>query len=456
MTVYTKALAAVRREQMLPPASSVVVGLSGGADSVALLHLLLSLREELSLCSVTAVHINHGLRGEEAARDQRFVEEICKKWDVPLTVYACDVASLAAEWGVGVEEAGRQVRYQQFRTCADALNNGYIATAHTASDNAETVLLHLCRGSGLHGLSGIPPVRGRIVRPLIDCTREEIEAYCKQHGLSYVTDSTNADVSYARNRIRQLVMPQLREVNPRVETAIGRLVARAREWDRHVSAQVGDVLVAARIGENTYDRSVLSKLDPTVQGAVWRQLLGEHGEQRGSEEHICKATALLESGGRMSVPGGRELVIAGDRVSITTPQESPLTFRFEGVTPGSRWCIGRTKWRVSCISREEYEQKLNISKNLFANACDYGKISGNLCLRGREAGDAYHPTARGCGKTLKKLFNEASLTAEQRAETPILCDEDGIVLVVGFGCDRRVCITADTQNVLLITRMEDV
>ncbi len=456
MTVYTKALAAVRREQMLPPASSVAVGLSGGADSVALLHLLLSLREELSLRNVTAVHINHGLRGEEAARDQRFVEELCSAWNVPLTVYTCDVAALAAEWGLGVEEAGRHVRYQQFEACADALDNGYIATAHTASDNAETVLLHLCRGSGLHGLSGIPPVRGRVVRPLIDCTREEIEVYCKQHGLSYVTDSTNVDVSYARNRIRQLVMPQLKEVNPRVETAIGRLVARAREWDRHVAAQAEDVLVAARIDENTYDRSVLLEWDTTVQGAVWRQLLGEHGEQRGSEQHISKATALLETGGRMSVPGGRELVVAGNRVSITTPPEVPFAFRFEGVVPDSEWCIGRIKWRVSCISREEYEQKLNISKNLFANACDYGKISGNLCLRGREAGDAYHPAARGCGKTLKKLFNEASLTAEQRAETPILCDEDGIVLVVGFGCDRRVCITADTEKVLMITRTEDV
>ncbi len=454
MKVYTKALAAIRREQMLPPDTAVVVGLSGGADSVALLHLLLSLREELSLSAVTAVHVNHGLRGEEALRDQRFVEALCERLDVPLTVHTCEVSLLAAEQRIGVEEAGRAVRYRILEETADAWPQCRIATAHTASDNVETLLLHLCRGSGLHGLSGIPPVRGRVVRPLIDCTREEIEDYCAAAGLSYVTDSTNADPSYARNRVRHLVVPQLKAINPQAEAAIGRVIARARELDRCLAAQVLQALEDAALGEDTYRRSVLQALEPTVQAAVLRHLLGSRGEQRGSEVQIRKAAALLVDGGSMTVSEGRQLTVTGDRVCITFPQELP-PFRFDNVEPDGEWHIGGARWRLCCLSREEYEQKLNISKFMFANALDYGKIGDSLCIRQRLPGDAYHPVGRGCGKTLKKLFNEAALSASERAALPVLCDSEGIVLVAGFGCDERVRITPDTKEILWMQKTED-
>ena len=453
MTVKTKALAAVRREQMLPPATSVAVGLSGGADSVALLHLLLSLREELSLCEITAVHIDHGLRGEESARDRQFVTQLCEKWQVPLTVHACDVAAYAAEQHMGVEEAGRAVRYQQFEAEAARIG-GYIATAHTASDNAETLLLHLCRGSGLHGLSGIPPKRGCVVRPLIDCTREEIEAYCEQNGLVYVTDSTNADTAYARNRIRQLVMPQLRAINPQAEAAIGRLIARARAWDAQVALQAETALVQAARGTDTYSRRALNALDEDILAAAVRQLLCEHGRQRGSERHILDAVDVVRHGGRLSVPGGRLLQAAGDSVYLL-PQETTPPFEM-AVTPDGEWAVGGAVWRLLCVSREDYEQKLNNCKKMFANACDYGKINGCLRLRQRRAGDAFRPAGRGCEKTLKKLFNAAALPAPLRDAVPLLCDESGIVFVGGFGCDERVRITADTETVLLFERLGDV
>lgn len=451
MTVCEKALAAIRREQMLPPGASVAVGLSGGADSVALLHLLLSLREELSLCAVTAVHIDHGLRGEESLRDRRFVEALCREWQVPLTVHTCDVAALAAEQHCGVEEAGRAVRYAQFEA-----QSGYVATAHTASDNAETVLLHLCRGTGLHGLCGIPPVRGRVIRPLIDCTRTEIEAYCAQHELSYVTDSTNADTAYARNRIRQLVIPQLKAINPQAEAAIGRLIARAREWDATVSQQAEEALQAAKTGENTYRRAVLLALKDEVLAAVLRRLLSEQGRQRGSEQHISAAMALLQHGGRLSVPGDRVLAVAGDAVRLLPAQESLPAFEFENVQAGETYTVGAVQWQILCLSREDYEQKLNISKLDFANACDCDKINGNLRLRQRAPGDAYHPAGRACGKTLKKLFNETALSVAERAAVPLLCDDNGIVMVADFGCDERVRITSSTKTVLVLQRKGDV
>lgn len=456
MKVYTKALAAIRREQMLPPDTAVVVGLSGGADSVALLHLLLSLREELLLSSVTALHINHGLRGEEALRDQRFAERLCARLGVPLTVCTCDVAALAAERHVGVEEAGRTVRYQKLEEAADAFPHGRIATAHTASDNVETLLLHLCRGSGLHGLAGIPPVRGRIVRPLIDCTREEIEAYCETHGLSYVTDSTNADPAYARNRIRQLVVPQLKAINPQAETAIGRVIARAREWDDCVTAQARQALAQAARDDGCCCRQTLCALEPTAQAAALRLLLGESGEQRGSEVQIRTAMTLLKTGGSMTLSEGRRFTVTKDTVQIAAPVPTVAPFRFCNVKPGDEWCIGGERWCLRLFSREEYEQKLNIFKFSFANACDYGKIGDSLCVRQRLPGDKFHPAGRGCGKTLKKLFNEAATPTESRDAVPLLCDSRGIVLVAGFGCDERVRITPETEKILWMGKTEDV
>ncbi len=452
MTLREKALAAARREQMFPPDTTVVVGLSGGADSVALLHWLLSVREELSLAAVTAVHVNHGLRGEEAARDQQFAEQLCAAWQVPLTVVNADVAALAQEMHTGWEEAGRHLRYRALETAADAYSTARIATAHTATDNAETVLLHLCRGCGLHGLAGIPPVRGRVVRPLIDCSRAEIEDYCAAEGLAYVIDSTNTDVAYARNRIRQLVMPQLREINPQAEVAIGRLIARAREWDSAVTTQAEQALREVRRGTDIYDRAVLRGLSPTVLGAVWRRLLGECGEQRGSEVQIAQATALLERGGMLSLPGGRQLTVERETVRIGEPLADTPPFCYEDVTPNRDFMVGDCVWRLETLSREEYEQKLNILENSFANACDCDKISGSLRLRARQAGDAYRPAGRGCRKTLKKLFNEAALSVRERAEIPLLCDDEGIVLVGGFGCDERVRITEETQTVLVLKK----
>lgn len=446
MTICEKVLATVRREQMIPPHTSITVGLSGGADSVALLHLLLSLREELSLDTVSAIHINHCLRNEESQRDQRFVEELCDAWGVPLTVHTCEVSKVAETERCGLEEAGRLVRYRLFEAV-----DGLVATAHTASDNVETVLLNLCRGSGLHGLAGILSVRGNVVRPLIDCTREEIEAYCAEYALSYVTDSTNTDIAYSRNRIRHCVLPQLKEINPQTENAITRLIARARDWDAEMSERAHALLHRAAITATEYDRAVLLAEKPLVRDAAWRYLLGESGQQRGSEQHIRAVNDVLVNGGSVSLPGHRQLTVCGERVVVSDDEAVP-PFHFDNVQAGNSYVIGDTTW---CVLREECEQILNSSQNDFANAIDCDRISGSVVLRQRLPADAYHPSGRGCGKTLKKLFNEASLTAAERSAVPILCDEEGIVLVAGFGCDERVRITKDTKRVLMLKKRGD-
>ncbi|MBQ9109096.1 MAG: tRNA lysidine(34) synthetase TilS, partial [Oscillospiraceae bacterium] len=198
------ALKTIAEFHMLTQGDFVAVGVSGGADSVALLSLLCCLRGELDL-TLVACHINHNLRGAEAKRDEDFVRRLCDRLGVECRVLSADVAALAREEGRSVEETARQVRYRFFAETAG--KRGKIATAHTAADNTETVLLNLARGSGLRGLCGIPPVRGNILRPLIGGTREQTEAWCCQNGLEWVEDSTNAADDYTRNRLRHHAVP---------------------------------------------------------------------------------------------------------------------------------------------------------------------------------------------------------------------------------------------------------
>ena len=223
-------LETVRDYRMLAPGDRVLCGLSGGADSVVLLHLLLSLKQEYSL-RILAVHVHHGIRGAEADRDEAFCRQLCREYGVRLYCEHADVPGYAAESGRNLEDTARCLRYEVFRRLRAEADIDRIALAHHADDNMETVLLNLTRGSGLAGICGIPPVRGEIIRPLIACKKSDIAGYCAENGLSYVTDSTNADPSYARNFIRSHVIPLLVELNPEVQQAFYQTSAIARADD---------------------------------------------------------------------------------------------------------------------------------------------------------------------------------------------------------------------------------
>lgn len=226
---------------MLPPSGgTMLVAVSGGRDSVCLLHYLATMPRDFS---VAAAHLDHGQR-PTAGRDVAFVRQLCRELDVPLTVERADVPALARQRGVGLEEAGRMARYDFFRRTADSLGAQRIATAHHAADQAETVLLNLVRGTGMQGLAGIPPVRGRIVRPLLETSRDDIETYLKTHGLSHVEDETNRDTSLGRNRLRREVMPGLLSLHPGAAASICRTAELLRPGGR-VSGLSGGSISAA-------------------------------------------------------------------------------------------------------------------------------------------------------------------------------------------------------------------
>ena len=421
----------------------VLCALSGGADSSVLLHLLLSAKEELSLGAICALHVHHGLRGDAADRDAAFCASLCEAWDVPFSVCAVDVPSAVSATGESVEQAARRLRYDALFSAAD----GAIATAHTASDNAETVLLHLTRGSGLQGLCGIEPRRESLVRPLLFATRAEVEAYAAENEIPFVTDETNADTAFSRNRVRAQVMPALKAINPQTETALLRLCETLRE-DETCLREQGQLLLECAEFEETvgvYDREVLRAAPPAILRRAVRQMLPT--AVNVEKTHFDALCRLVFEEGAVTLPGGTTVKAEGNRMFLVS-ETQPIAPFFFPVTVGVPFEIAGKSYELRLFSAKEFENCRKVYSLLLNSYCDYATIKGVLAVRSRNDGDAYRPVGRGT-KTLKKLFNEAELSAFERSATPLLCDENGIVAVCGFGCDERVKVTEQTEQVLV-------
>ncbi|WP_343252258.1 tRNA lysidine(34) synthetase TilS [Ligaoa zhengdingensis] len=443
-----KVLAAIRQYGMIPPGACVLVGVSGGADSVALLHFLQRSGEQFG-CTVVAAHVNHGLRGEESDRDERFVRALCERLGVELAVtHLQNLAAGAKESGQCLEEAARDARYRFLEE--EARKRGaQIATAHTMDDSIETTLFHLARGTGLRGLRGIPPVRGKIVRPLITCTRREIEAYCAENGLDYVTDSSNLSDSYARNRIRHTVLPPLREVHPGLDSVYPRMAARLAADEDYLGQAAAAAVQNCRRMDGSWDAKGLAALHPALRYRALSMILAG----RGWSASDVQATLLLEH--LRSEHFVLEL-IAGQYVELRNgvlrlyekmPREPGWKLR---VGPGEfALSGGRTAvlTRINCKYSEQIEKT---DRKLLKNALDYDKIYGDLVLRQRREGDKIRLCGRGVGKTLKKLFQEAGVPADERQRIPVLADGVGVVWVAGFGCDERVAADASTKTALTV------
>ncbi len=424
--------------------AGIVVALSGGADSMVLLYTLAALRETNGL-RLAAAHVHHGLRGKEADRDAAFVREQCDKLHIPCEMLFADVAAerLAGE---SIEQAGRRIRYAFFETVREKYRLQYVATAHHADDNLETVLLHMTRGSGLHGLCGIPPINGCCIRPLLSVSRAEIEQFCGAHNIPFVVDSTNTNTVYSRNRIRNEVVPHLKEINPQAAEACTRMTARLREEDAFLEELTATYLKQAKDG-NKYRRDVLANMPPVLQKRALKRIAeGAGGDPE--EKHILALVDMVASGGAVSLPGDVRLVADTAYVfaDVTEePQETPARRLVVGDTVE----MGGIVYTACCISVEEFKKKRNVHKNVLKFCCDYDKIVGSTVVRSRKAGDTFHPVG-GVGKTLKKFFNEQSVLPHIRANVPIVCDENGIVLIAGFSCDDRVKLDENTKRIFLL------
>ena len=444
-----KAISVIKEFNMISDGDCIVTGLSGGADSCALLHFLASLREKKDL-RLIACHVNHMLRGKEADRDEEFARSFCKRLNIEFFLLKKDINALAESLHQGTEQCGRDVRYSFFRETAEKFN-AKIATAHTASDNAETILFNLARGSGVRGLCGIPPVRDNIIRPLITSTREEIEDYCRRNDISYVTDSTNLANEYNRNKIRHDVIPVLRQINPAFEQAAARTSSIMRSTDNYIRCQAKELLCAA-CTEKGYKAKTLYNSDEVVFAQAV-SILCEPFDIIPEAVHISLIRKICSENGSVELKSKIFAVSNQGYLRIIKKTDTKNSDEIE-FTGQNIIVINDKKLNISIVNIDEFNNRKKNDKFIFHNSLDYDTISLSALFRCRRSGDRFRPAGRGISKTIKKLFCEMKIPAEQRDSILLLANGNDILWIEGIGAAQDHSVSSKTRQVMLIEAVE--
>ena len=449
-----KALCALRQYSLFSQGDRIAVGVSGGADSVALLRFLAALRPQFGW-DLVVCHIHHGLRGAEADRDEHFVRALAEQLGLPCAVSRIDAAALALRDHISVEEAGRMARYAFFAQTAG--EGGRIATAHTLDDSIETVLMNLVRGTGLRGLCGIPHIRGNIVRPLLDCTRAEVEDYLGALGQPYCTDSTNLTDDYTRNRIRHDILPRLCELNPNFPGAMARMLPRLAAQQALtdcLAAQSAQQLHAACGG---LSRQGLSALPEPVCDRLLLRLL-EQNRLPVSAAAVERMTETLRTGGKLDLAARSWFFVAqGDLaaviyappggippVPVPLPQEeTPVILPF---SPQKSLKLTLCNKIVANTS-----EKFNISLLKYAIDCD--RIKGYSFMRTRRPGDTFIVGKKQL--SLGEAWAAAGIPALLRPALMVLADEQGVLWAEGIGSSSRAAVTENTKQYVIIECQEE-
>ena len=443
-------LAYCKQQGLFKSGDRVIAACSGGADSMALLLFLLRCRRALSI-EVLATHVNHGIRGAAADEDEKFVSRFCEDRAVELFVYNARKAGVQVP-DTPSEDWARTLRYTWFDELA-ARAEAHIATAHTMSDQVETVLLRMARGTGLHGLGGIPPHRGVYVRPLLCLTRAETEAYCAALGQRYVQDETNARDTYARNRVRHDAVPALLSVNTAAERCIGRLCRQMQQLDLWLSAEAAALLQAAATAQG-YDLQRLRDAEGPVLDAALHSLVSP---VRDAEEKYVSLLRFLVVKGEGALqltpevtykvqngPAGKELV------RISPLGAAPAPAPAQPALPGVYHLPGGYTVALRVEKYEDFLKNAPIFKKDLNCCADYAKISKNIMLRTRQPGDDYRPRDRHVRKTLKKYYNELAIPMNERPLLPLLADGSEVIWLWGSGFADGFAPDRFTREVLVI------
>lgn len=444
-----KVTSAIEQYKMLSAGQTVVVGLSGGADSVALTHILLSLKEELSL-NLIAAHVNHCIRGKEADRDEQFVKDFCKKYSVTLETLRFDVPKEAEKTGESEEECGRRIRYDFFNSLAG--KDGVIATAHNFNDAVETFFINLSRGTGLRGLCSIPAKRGNIIRPLINCTRDEIEKHCKDNGLSFVTDSTNLSDDFTRNKIRHGVLPVMNEINPNFYSLMSRTLDNLKTDEKYLSSLASGFLTLY-LDDGIVPADALYSEPVSVRNRVIVKMCSDSSGYLPDKKQLDLIGEMLldKKGGAVQLNADYYAVCRDNEFFIEKKknQAEPWQVELNGFDSEIQTPVGIYRFNKLC--KKDLQ---SVQKNVLENAFDCDKISGKVFIRSRKDGDSIRPKNRGVTKTLKKLFLEEKIPVENRNSVAVLNDENGVFLVEGVCIDERVKITENTKNIITLEKGE--
>ena len=421
--MLNKLLEFIRRYGLISPGDRVICAVSGGADSVALLFAMYLLRERLDI-TLEAAHFNHRLRGEESDGDEAFVKALCDRYEIPLHLGSGQIVPGKK----GLEAAAREARYAFLRSLP-----GKIATAHTADDNAETVLLHLVRGTGLKGLGGISPMNGNVIRPMLTVTRREVEAFLSEYALPHREDSTNGTDLFLRNRIRRNVMPLLLQENPSLAENLSDMALGLREDEDYLSRMAGETLPGV---------AALREMHPALRARALERFLRENGVPEPEKRHIALLEQLVFSdkpSARADLPGGITVARRYDTLEVLG-EAQPLS---ERVLEGSLE-LPELGLQVVCAEADT-----------IVNTPDTFTVvpAGKIVVRSRLPGDRIRLS--GGTKSLKKLFIDRKIPASERLRIPVIADEAGVLGVWSIGADQNRIPKALPAVTIRFEKMED-
>ncbi len=468
---------------LLHSGETVVVAVSGGPDSLCLLHVLRQLQGELGI-ALHVAHLDHGLRGEESAADAAFVAELARDWGLAATVEAADVRAVQQAQRLSLEEAARYVRYAFLARVAAAVGTPTVAVGHTADDQVETILIHFLRGAGLAGLRGMLPLQEmavrplradlasgekpaaplRLVRPLLEVTHAEVEAYCAEHGLTPRRDRSNEDEAILRNRLRRRLLPALEAYNPNLRATMLRAARALADDYAYLQAEVARLwpaLAQETADAVAFDLAAWRGLHPALQRHLLREAVARRqgGWQDVGAGHMEKALAVAEKrvGAQVALPNGLRVtksythLIVGQAAAGPVPASQPLLnveqlpLAIPGVTP-----LPGSPWQVQAEVVERIAGELP-PPSPYAVTVDFAAVGSELVLRRRRPGDRFQPLGLGGSQKLQDFFVDHKVPREWRDLVPIVATPRQIVWVVGYRLDARAQVTAATRRLLSLS-----
>ena len=456
-----KVLDTINKHKLIINGEGIVVGTSGGPDSVCLLHVLYTLRERLHI-KLYAVHINHMLRGKESEDDEKYVKELCEKLEIPAYFFSIDVKALALKKGISLEEAGREARYRTFEKLAEDVGASKIAVAHNKNDQAETVLLNIIRGSGLDGIKGMEYTRGKIIRPLLDVRREDIENYCRQHSLNPRTDSTNLLSIYTRNKIRLELIPSIDKMfDIDIQDNLARMTVLLKDDLEYIEENVThlykECLIEEKKGSATINIGIFQRNHIAIRRRIVRSIIRNlTGSLKGIESvHVEKVLQLCESGrtgAEVHLPYKLKALKSYNHLIIGTAVNDDIVRPFcsainiPGVTLVPEIAAGVKAFIEKKSS--SVEQYGNMRYNSLEQYFDYDSLKMGINIRNRRDGDVFKPYKSNGTRKLKEYFIDNKIPRHKRDSIPLIAQDNEIVWIIGYKISDKFKVTENTKTVL--------
>lgn len=458
--IRNRVLDYVYNNGLIEKGDKIIVGVSGGPDSICLLHILYKLRKEMNI-DLAAVHINHMLRGEEADKDEEYVKEFCDKLDIKFFSKKININAMAKDNGISSETAGREARYSYFNEVMDDIGFNKIATAHNANDQAETIIMRIMRGTGLEGLGGIPVKReNKYIRPILFLNRQDIEAYCNNNNLKPRIDATNLETVYSRNKVRLDILPYMKEnFNPDIVETINRMAMLLQEDNNFIEEKVLEYFEKFCKRNDDYiciDKALFNYKSSIVNRVIRKSISEISGSSYDLElKHVQEIVKLSKLGTNKKINLPNHIyaeniyddIYLKNKNSVQSNEDKVLHIKKGDI-------LNREVEFENYILRFELianEKNINFNNNSLIKYFNYDKINGNIIIRHRKNGDKIVPLGMNGSKKVKDIFIDMKIPQDERGNIPIVQFGDDIGWIIGVKVSDKYKVTNDTINILKLT-----